>query len=330
MKKVKIMSRKYSKILVTGGAGFIGGHIVDTLLTEGFEVRVLDDLSTGRLENILPNQSKKEFEFVKGDIRDKDIVKKVMQGVDVVFHEAALISVTDSIKDPVLTNDVNVSGTLNLMQAAVDSGVNRFVFASSAAVYSESQHPEKKEDENSNPKTPYGVSKLADEKYAGSLYQLYGFETVALRYFNVYGPRQSCNLKAQYGGVIVLFLNSLLKNMSPTVHGDGEQTRDFVYVQDIVQANLLAMKSKNAAGESFNIGSGARTSVNQVAQTLKDLLNKKQIKNVHTAPRPGDVKHGYADISKAKRLLNYAPRFSFEEGMANLVNWYRTSSAVTS
>ncbi len=316
------MVGKYSKALVTGGAGFIGSHIVDRLLSEGYDVTVLDNLSYGQLENLQPHLQKEAFKFVNGDIRDEVIVKNVMQGMDVVFHEAALVSVPLSVANPALANDINVSGTVNLLKAAADSGVKRFVFASSAAVYSESQVPEKSEEENSCPKSPYGVSKLVDEKYAYSFYKLYGLETVGLRYFNVYGPRQSCNLQAQYGGVIVLFLNRLLKNMSPIVYGDGEQTRDFVYVQDLVNANLLSIENPDAAGQAINIGGGNRVSINRVAQTLKDLLNKKEIKNEYTDSRPGDVKHGYADLSKAKRLLGYVPQFSFEEGIANLVNWY--------
>ena len=229
---------------------------------------------------------------MKGDIRDQVLVKKVMQGVDVVFHEAALVSVPLSIQDPLLANEINISGTVNLLKAASDSGVKRFVYASSAAVYSESQIPEKKETENSSPKTPYGVTKLADELYAKSFHQLYGLETVGLRYFNIYGPRQSCNLNAQYGGVIIIFLNRLLKELSPIIYGDGEQTRDFVNIHDIIQANMLAMKSPNAPGESFNIGSGTQITVNHVAKTLKDFLKKSNIENEYVDARPGDVKHG--------------------------------------
>jgi UDP-glucose 4-epimerase len=316
------MKHNYERILVTGGAGFIGSQIVDRLLTEDFEVTVLDDLSHGRVENIAHNQNRKGFELVRGDIRDLNSVKKIVKGVDAIFHEAALVNVAFSVRNPILTNDVNVSGTLNLLKAAADLGVKRFVLASSAAIYGETGTDEKKENQILSPKSPYGVSKLAGEKYARSFYELYGLETVSLRYFNVYGPRQSFDLQSQYGGVITLFLNRLLRNMSPIIYGDGEQTRDFVYVQDVVQANLLAMESKNAVGESFNIGSGMRVSVNQLAQTLKDAVNKRSVKNVYTDPRPGDLKHGYADISKAKRMLKYVPSFSFEKGIADLVDWY--------
>lgn len=315
-------SAKFQKVLVTGGLGFIGSHIVNRLLYEGFEVTVLDDLSTGKIESIAQNQPHKELEIVKGDIRDLNLVKKTMKGADAVFHEAALASVALSVQNPILVNDVNVSGTLNILKTAADLCVKRLIFASSGAVYGKTESPEKKEDDVLSPGSPYGVSKLAGEKYARSFFELYGLETVSLRYFNVYGPRQSHNLQAQYGGVITIFLNRLLKNMSPIIYGDGEQTRDFVCVEDIVQANLLAMESKNAIGESFNVGSGMRTSVNRVAQILKDALGKRDTKNVYLDPRPGDLKHGYADISKAKRMLNYAPSVSFEEGIADLVDWY--------
>jgi UDP-glucose 4-epimerase len=316
------MSKKYSKILVTGGAGFIGSHLVDRLMSEGFSVTVLDNLSYGHMENLCAHLGNKELEFIKGDIRDQVLVKKVMQNVDVVFHEAALVSLTLSIQDPSLANEINVSGTVNLLKAASDSGVKRFVYASSAAVYSESQVPEKKETENSSPKTPYGVTKLADELYAKSFYQLYGLETVGLRYFNIYGPRQSCNLNAQYGGVIIIFLNRLLKELSPIIYGDGEQTRDFVNVYDIIQANMLAMNSPNARGQSFNIGSGIQITVNQVAKTLKVFLNKNYIENEYVDARPGEVKHGYADISQAKELLGYVSEISFEKGISDLVEWH--------
>jgi nucleoside-diphosphate-sugar epimerase len=315
-------SKKLQKILVTGGLGFIGSHIVDRLLCEGYEVTVLDNLSTGKIENIIHNRHHKGLEIVKGDIRDSNLVKKAMKGADVVFHEAALASVALSVKNPLLTNDVNVSGTLNILKTAADLHVKRLIFASSAAVYGETRSFKKKEDDVPNPTSPYGVSKLAGEKYARSFSELYGLETVSLRYFNVYGPRQNYNLQAQYGGVITIFLNQLFRNMSPTIYGDGEQTRDFVYVKDIVQANLLAMESKNAIGESFNIASGIRTSVNRIAETLKDALGKKNTKNLYLDPRLGDLKHGYANISKAKKMLNYVPSVSFEEGIADLVDWY--------
>jgi len=316
------MAKRISRIVVTGGAGFIGSHIVDRLLKDGFEVTVIDNLRSGKMENLAHNQNKDDFHFVNGDIRDPSTINEALKGADAVFHEAAFVSVPASIEEPVLTNEINVSGTMNLLKAASDLGVKRFVFASSAAVYAETRNPEKKEEEVAYPKSPYGISKLVGEYYARSFYDFYGLETVALRYFNVYGPRQSFDLQAQYGGVITLFLNRLLRNMSPIVYGDGEQTRDFVYVKDVVKANLLAMTCGEAAGESFNVASGTRISINKLAEVLKDAVNKRNIKNSYTDPRPGDAKHGYADTSKARRILNYTPSFSFEEGIGELVEWY--------
>jgi UDP-glucose 4-epimerase len=285
-------------------------------------VTVLDDLSSGSLDNVARHKGEKAFRLVKGDIRDAKLVREALKGVDAVFHEAAFVSVTLSVKDPVVANDVNVAGTLNVLKASVDLGVKRFVFASSAAVYGETSTPLKSEDMASAPLSPYGVSKLAAESYVRSFYRTYGLETVSLRYFNVYGPRQSFDLDCAYGGVISIFLNRILRGMSPVVYGDGEQTRDFVYVRDIVEANMLALNSKKAAGEAINIGSGTRVSVNRVAEVLKSLLNKTSVKNIYADPRIGDVLHGYAAIAKAGEILGYRPTVSFEEGLGELVEWY--------
>jgi nucleoside-diphosphate-sugar epimerase len=316
------MSEHYSRMLVTGGAGFIGSHIVDRLLEEGFDVTVIDNLDTGSLEKIAQHKSNHDFHLVKGDIRDFDLVKETMKDVDAVFHEAALASVTLSVENPLLTNDINVTGTLNLLKASSDLHVKRFIYASSAAVYGNTKSPQKRENMTPNPTSPYGVSKLAAENYVKLFHKLYGLETVSLRYFNVYGPRQRFDIQSAYGGAITIFLNRLLKNMSPIMYGDGEQTRDFVYVQDVIEANMLALNNKNAAGEVFNIGTGTNVSVNQVAEALKDIMNKKDLKNVHADPRPTDIRHGYADINKAKKILGYHPKVSLKEGLTKLVNWY--------
>jgi nucleoside-diphosphate-sugar epimerase len=313
---------EFSKVLVTGGAGFIGSHIVDRLLSDGYDVIVLDDLSSGSLDNVAHHIGQKEFRLVKGDVRDAKLVREVLKGVDAVFHEAAFVSVTLSVKDPVVANDVNVAGTLNVLKASADLGVKRFVFASSAAVYGETSTPLKSEDMASTPLSPYGVSKLAAESYVRSFYRTYGLETVSLRYFNVYGPRQSFDLDCAYGGVISIFLNRILRGMSPIVYGDGEQTRDFVYVKDAVEANMLALRGNDAVGETFNIGTGKRITVNKVAQLLKRMTSKENLENVYSDSRLGDVRHGYADISKAMRILNYEPKFSIEQGLEELVNWY--------
>jgi nucleoside-diphosphate-sugar epimerase len=316
------MGKEYIRILVTGGAGFIGSHLVDRLLHEGFEVTIIDNLDTGQLKNIPHNQYKKEPHFIKGDIRDFNLVKETMKDIDAVFHEAALASVILSVQNPILTNDINVTGTLNLLKASSDLHVKRFIYASSAAVYGDTPSPQKREDMTPNPTSPYGASKLAAENYVKLFHKVYGLETVSLRYFNVYGPRQRFDIQCAYGGAITIFTNRLLRNMPPIIYGDGEQTRDFVYIQDVVEANMLALNSKKAAGEVFNIGTDTNVSVNQVAEALKDIMNKKDLKNVHVDPRPTDIRHGYADISKAKKILGYDPKFSIKEGLSELVNWY--------
>jgi len=316
------MARDYSRILVTGGAGFIGSHLVDRLLNEGFEVTVVDNLDTGRLENLAQHHGRKEFHFIKGDIRDFDLINEMMRDVDVVFHEAALASVTLSVENPIVTNHINVAGTLNVLKASSDFNVKRFIYASSAAIYEVSSSPKKKEDMILNPTSPYGVSKLAAENYVKIFHEIYGLETVSLRYFNVYGPRQSFNIQSAYGGVVTLFMNRLLRNMPLTIYGDGEQTRDFVYIQDVVEANMLTLNSKNAVGEAFNIGTGTRVSVNHVAEILKEITNRKKLKSIYADPRPNDIKHGYADISKAKRILGYNPEFPIEKGLTEPVKWY--------
>jgi UDP-glucose 4-epimerase len=320
---------RYSRILVTGGAGFIGSHIVEYLLRQGFEVVVLDNFSSGRLENIADALNNKNCHLIEGDIRDLAVVKRAMSGVDAVFHEAALISIPHSIENPILTSEVNIIGTLNLLKTAADSGVKRFVFASSAAVYGEALTAEKVESAETSPSSPYGVSKLACEKYLKVFFETNGLETISLRYFNVYGSRQNSDVSSQYGGVIPIFLNRLLNNLSPVIYGDGEQTRDFVFVQDVVQANMCALNSNNAKGDVFNVGSGTRTSINQVANLLKLVLNKPDIPNIHEEPRVGDVKHCYANISKAASMLNWTPKCSFEEGISALTGWYSSNHSIS-
>lgn len=317
------MARGYSRVLVTGGAGFIGSHIVDSLLNEGFEVAVVDSLETGRLENLAQHQGRKELHFIKGDIRNYSMIEETLDEVDAVFHEAALVSVALSVEDPILTNDVNVTGTLNLLKASLDLGVKRFVYASSAAVYGDTSYALKKEDMIPNPTSPYAVSKFAAENYVRLFHELYGMETVSLRYFNAYGPRQTFDIHSAYGSVMTVFINRLLKNMPLIIYGDGEQTRDFVYIKDIVNANMLALKSNNVAGEAFNIGSGMCVTINQVAETLKNIMKRKDLKSIYSDPRPGDVRHGYANVNKAEEILGYSPTVSLQEGLGELVKWYR-------
>jgi len=309
----------YSRIVVTGGAGFIGSHLVDRLLTEGFEVTIIDNFDTGQPDNV---SSHKNLQIVRGDIRDRTLVRRTVKGADAVFHEAAFASVVLSNRDPLVANEINVAGTLNLLKASSDLGVKRFIYASSAAVYGNARVMQKREDMALDPNSPYGVSKLAAEKYVKVFNDLYGLETVSLRYFNVYGPRQRLDEKWAYGGVINIFLDRLLRNMPPVIHGDGQQTRDFVYVKDVVEANVLALKNNRAAGEAFNIGTGKKVTVNKVARLLKKITKKSSLQDVYSDPRPGDVRHGYADITKAGRILAYKPKFSLEQGLTELVDWY--------
>jgi len=320
------MSRKYSSILVTGGAGFIGSHIVDRLLTDGFEVTVIDNLTTGRLENVANHQGRKDFHFIKGDIRKSNLVKDILQNVDAVFHESARVGMTCSVEDPVLTNEVNVTGTLNLLKTCVDSDVKRFIYASSAAVYGKTEALPHHEGLIPRPISPYGASKLAAENYVKVFYETYGLETVCLRYFNVYGPRQTYS---PYSGVITIFINRLLGNQPPIIYGDGEQTRDFVNIRDVVDANMLGLTRKNAVGEVFNIATGIATTVNQVASMLQEIVGKTRLEPVYTNPRMGDIRHSYADVSKAREVLRHNPKVSLKEGLAKLVEWYTSKGSKT-
>jgi len=316
-----IMSHRVSKILVTGAGGFIGSHIVDRLLSEGFEVAAVDNLSSGKSENLVDNEGKENFRFIEGDIRDTDLVKGLIKDIDAVFHEAALISVVSSFEDPLTTHDINVTGTLNLLKTCLDSNVKRFVFASSASIYGKTKTLPMKENMIPRPLSPYAVSKLAAENYVKLFYKVYGLETACLRYFNVYGPRQR---HSHYSGVIPIFIERVLSNQPPIIYGDGEQKRDFVNVQDVVEANILALRTKNAVGRVLNIGTGKATSVNQLAKIVLRTFGKKDLKPVHTDPRLGETKHGsYADISKAKIVLGYDPKISLGEGITKLTERYK-------
>jgi UDP-glucose 4-epimerase len=310
---------KFSKVLVTGGAGFIGSHLVDRLLGEGFEVWVLDDFSAGRMENVSHHEGVREFHLVRGDVRDSGLVKKIIEGVDAVFHEAALVDVPLSIKNPLLFNDVNVDGTLNLLKASVDSNVKRFIFASSAAVYGNLKPAKKKENMLPRPISPYGVSKLAAENYVQVFNEMYGLGTACLRYFNVYGPRQG--LASSYNGVITAFISQLLKKKPPIIHGDGNQTRDFVHVNDVVSANLLALNSESAVGEVFNIANGTTVSVYKLAKMLQQITNMERLEPIFDEPRLGDIKYISGDVSKAEELLGFRPKIRLEAGLSRLVEW---------
>ena len=311
------MVQKNSRVLVTGGAGFIGSHIVDKLIDVDSEVTVLDNLDTGQMKNVAQHKQNRNFHFIKGDIRNFSLVKKLVKDVDAVFNLAAIASVQRSVEDPLLVNDINVKGTLNLLKASLDSDVKRFIQVSSAAVYGDSQKLPIYEGLNPMPLSPYAVSKLAAENYAMVFNRIYGLETVCLRYFNVYGPRQAYN---DYSGAITIFANAILENQPPHVFGDGEQTRDFVFVKDVISATMLALTEKNVAGEIFNIATGRATSINRIVQILQEILDKKNLKSVYKEPKEGDIQHSYGSIEKARAVLGFEPVFSLEKGLKELVN----------
>jgi UDP-glucose 4-epimerase len=314
---------KYANVLVTGGAGFIGSHIVQRLISEGCNVTVLDNLTTGKMSNLDDVGDKKQLQFIQGDIRDMQIVKEVVKGQDAVFHEAAFVSVNQSVEDPLLANAINVEGTLNMLKASADAGVKRFVFASSAAVYGEELAPKKDETMMLEPSNPYGITKLAGESYVRAFWKVYKLPTVALRYFNVYGPKQSFDLDCAYGGAVTIFINRIMRDLPPVIYGDGEQTRDFIYVQDIVEANMLALTTEEATGQAFNIGRGSQVSVNQVAAALKQAVGKTDLESIYEPERVGEVKHGFADVNKTQKILKFKAKFGFQDGIQNLVDWYK-------
>ena len=306
------------KYLVTGGAGFIGSNIAEELVKRGHPVRIIDNFLTGKRENISSFLDK--IELVEGDIRDYDACCRALEGVDFVLHQAALSSVSRSIEDPLLTNDINIKGTLNVLLASREAKVKGFVFASSAAVYGDNPILPKKEGNVGNPLSPYALSKLVGEKYCWIFSQIFGLSTVCLRYFNIFGPRQDPS--SQYASVIPNFISRMLKGESPTIFGDGEQSRDFVYVFNVVEANILASKAKGVSGEVFNIGCGEGTSVNSLASKLNEILREK-INPSYDEPRPGDIRHSFADISKAKKMLKYEPQVPFGKGLEETIRWYR-------
>ncbi|MEM2995177.1 MAG: SDR family oxidoreductase [Candidatus Bathyarchaeia archaeon] len=304
------------KVLITGGSGFIGSHIVDYCLKLGWETVVLDNFFSGKIENIKQHLNNKRFRLIKGDIRNPEDVQRALEDVDAVCHLAAIVNVPLSIENPSLANEVNVQGTLNLLEASVKHDIQRFVYVSTCAVYGEAKYLPINEEHPTNPLSPYGASKLAAEHYCKVFHQIYGLQTICLRFFNVYGPRQP---SGPYGGVITTFLESLKKKEALTIFGDGNQTRDFIYVADAVQAFMLALQCKNCAGETFNIGTGTKTSINELAQILIECVNELHAKVVHKAERKGDIKESYADISKAEKKLGFKPKFSIEKGLKEFV-----------
>jgi len=306
-----------AKYLVTGGAGFIGSHITEELVKRGEKVRVLDNFLTGKKENLASFLA--DIDLIKGDIRDYSLCQIALKGIDYVLHQAALPSVPRSVSDPIFSNEINITGTLNMLFASKEEGIKSFVFASSSSVYGDDQRLPKKEGNEGSPLSPYALEKLTGEHYCRIFSQLYGFNTVCLRYFNIFGPRQ--DPFSQYAAAIPNFVTKILKNENPIIFGDGEQSRDFIFVSNVVQANLLACKAQNVSGEVFNIACGIRTTVNVLVDEIKTVLGK-DIPSNFTDPRPGDVKHSHADISNAVERLNYKPLITFKEGLKKTISWY--------
>jgi len=311
-----------AKYLVTGGAGFIGSNIAEELVRMGEETVVFDNLSTGHernLEHIID-----DIVFIRGDIRNSDEVGKALSGVDYVLHQAALASVPRSIEDPVLVNDVNVRGTLNVLEQSRNAGVKCLVYAASSSAYGETEKLPKTEDIVPQPLSPYAVSKLVGEHYCSVYSKVYGLPTICVRYFNVFGPRQ--DPASQYAAVIPIFISHLLRGESPTIYGDGGQSRDFTYVSNVVRANILASRCREAAGQMVNVACGEHYTLNELFQQLCRLTGK-NVKPSYADPRAGDVRHSHADISRAKDLFGYKVDVSFAEGLEKTVDWYRKTLA---
>ena len=311
-----------STYLVTGGAGFIGSHLSEELVRRGETVRVADSLVTGKRSNLdhIPN-----VEFVQGDLADIDFAKSVVQGCDYVLHQAAIPSVPRSVKDPITSNRANVDGTLNVLVAARDAGVRRLVFAGSSSAYGDTPTLPKDEDMPTNPLSPYALQKVVGEQYLQMFTKLYGLETVSIRYFNVFGPRQDPS--SPYSGVISVFATALLENRSPKIYGDGEQTRDFTYVANVVDGVLRACEATGASGQVINVATGGRISLNELFKEMKKIVGA-SVNPEYVEPRAGDVRDSQADIRKAKDILGYKPTVSFEDGLKRTIEWYRTANPI--
>lgn len=321
------MNDQLQKVLVTGGAGFIGSNLCDALLEKGYEVICLDNFSTGKRSNIEHNLSHPRFRLIEGDIRDYSMCTGACEGVDFVLHQAALGSVPRSIQDPMTSNEVNVSGFLNMMNAARVQGVKRFVYAGSSSTYGDSPTLPKIEEVTGNPLSPYAITKMVIEHYARVFHQVYGFHSIGLRYFNVFGRRQDPN--GAYAAVIPKFVMQFLKGESPVIHGDGNFSRDFTYIDNVIQANILAMTTSNEAAinQVYNVACGERTNLNEMVDLLKRYLTAHaphvgDVHAIHGSGRAGDIPHSLASIDKAKQLLGYEPSHLFAEGLQESVEWY--------
>jgi len=304
--------------VVTGGAGFIGSHVAESLVARGETVKVIDNFSTGKRENI--RAFKSGIEMIETDVAEAQNLAEILSGADYVIHQAAIPSVPKSIIDPAKSHHANVNGTLNLLLACRKAGVKRLVYASSSSLYGDSPTLPKHEGMSPNPLSPYGAQKLFGEMYSQVFTKAYGFETVSLRYFNVFGPRQDSS--SQYSGVLALFIPAVLQGRRPTIYGDGLQSRDFTYVQNVVEANLLACKAPGVQGQTFNIACGDRITVNSMLQQINKITGN-DISPIYAASRSGDIKHSQADITRAREHLGYEPKVSFEEGLKWTIDWYR-------
>ncbi len=309
-----------STYLVTGGAGFIGSHLAEELLRRGHHVRIVDSLITGKRRNLehLPGA-----EFIEGDLAEPGVAERAVKGVDFVLHQAAIPSVPRSVRDPVTSNRANITASLNVLVAARDAGVKRLVYAGSSSAYGNTPTLPKHEEMPTNPLSPYALQKLVVEQYCQLFTQLYGLETVTTRYFNVFGPRQDPG--SPYSGVISLFATALLEGRQPVIYGDGEQTRDFTYVANVVDGVLRACEAPAAAGQMMNVATGGRISLNNLLKTMNGILGT-NISAIYKEPRPGDVRDSQADITRARKLLGYTPIVDLEEGLRRTLDWCRTSA----
>jgi len=312
--------------LVTGGAGFIGSNIVQYLIENGAKhVRVLDNLSTGFYKNIEPFEKEKAFEFINGDIRSLKECLSSCKGIDLVTHQAALGSVPRSIEDPITSNDVNVSGFLNILKAASENKIERVVYAASSSTYGDSKKLPKKEEEIGKPLSPYAVTKYVNELYADVFYRIYGLNSIGLRYFNVFGPKQDPN--GAYSAVIPLFIKAFLNGQPPTINGDGNQTRDFTFVENAIQANINALltKNTNALNQVYNVAYHERHTLNSLVELIKELTLSENVKPIYGPERNGDIIDSYADIDKAKKFLNYHPEFDLKDGIILTIDWFKNN-----
>lgn len=312
------MKNKIKKALVTGGAGFIGSHLTDALVENGWQVAVIDDLSTGKLSNL--QQVRDKIEFYNGDILDEVILQKAVKNCEVIFHQAAIVSVPWSIENPVHSARVNEMGTLSVLESARKNNVRRVVSASSSAVYGDDPQLPKSENMALKPLSPYAVQKLTGEYYSGLYHKLYKLETVCMRYFNVYGPRQDPT--SPYSGVISIFMSNAVSQKAPVIYGDGNQYRDFIFIKDVVKANLLAASTDGAGGEVFNVGTGKYVTINGLWQMACDLSGV-NIKPEHEPPKPGDIVESVANIDHAQKILGFKPEHSFKNGLEITFNWYK-------